>query len=164
MKSKVVIIGGGVAGLSAGIYSAMNGFDTEILEMHSVAGGQCTAWDRKKYRFDYCLHWLVGTSKGPFHEIWKETNVLTDTTEIIDHEIHSQIIDQGGQPIYHLYQYRPVGKIPPRNRSGGFEAPIRSMCKEMRKSALLEPFTLPPELRSPLDYVRILSKMFPLLG
>jgi phytoene dehydrogenase-like protein len=37
------------------------------------------------------------------------------------------------------------------------------MCKEMRKSALLEPFALPPELRSPLDYLRILPKMFPII-
>ena len=87
MKEKVAIIGGGVAGLSAGIYSAMNGFDTVILEMHSVAGGQCTAWDRQGYRFDYCLHWLVGTSKGAFHDIWKETNVLNDRTEIIDQAV-----------------------------------------------------------------------------
>jgi succinate dehydrogenase/fumarate reductase flavoprotein subunit len=38
MKKKVLIIGGGIAGLSAGIYSAMNGFDTEnfgkILSFH----------------------------------------------------------------------------------------------------------------------------------
>ena len=44
MSKKIVIIGGGIAGLSAGIYSAMNGFETEIMEMHNVAGGQCTAW------------------------------------------------------------------------------------------------------------------------
>lgn len=31
MSKKVVIIGGGIAGLSAGIYSAMNGFETEII-------------------------------------------------------------------------------------------------------------------------------------
>jgi len=36
------------------------------------------------------------------------------------------------------------------------------MCKEMRKSALLEPFSLPPELRSPFDYIRLLPKMLPL--
>jgi phytoene dehydrogenase-like protein len=161
MKKKVVIIGGGVSGLSAGIYSAMNGFDTEILEMHSVAGGQCTAWERKNFRFDYCLHWLVGTSKGAFHEIWKETNVLNDNTEIIDHEIHSQIIDRDGNSfiIYsnidrwekYLLDIAPEDAIQ-----------IRSMCKEMRKSALLEPFTLPPELRSPLDYLKLVPKMFPL--
>ena len=162
MKEKVVVIGGGIAGLSAGIYSAMNGFNTEILEMHSVAGGQCTAWERNKFRFDYCLHWLVGTSKGPFHDIWKETNVINDETEIIDHEIHSQIIDNEGEKfiIYadidrwekYLLDLAPEDIVP-----------IRSMCREMRKSAYLEPFALPPELRSPLDYIKSLPKMLPLI-
>lgn len=161
MKSKVVIIGGGVAGLSAGIYAAMNGFDTEILEMHSVAGGQCTAWDRKNYRFDYCLHWLVGTSKGAFHDIWKETNVLNDQTEVIDHSIHSQIIDKKGNTftIYaDIEQWEKyLLQLAPED-----EKPIRKMCKTMRKSALIEPFSLPPELRSPIDYLKILPKMLPL--
>ncbi|HOX77495.1 MAG TPA: NAD(P)/FAD-dependent oxidoreductase [Bacteroidales bacterium] len=162
MKEKVVIIGGGVAGLSAGIYSAMNGFDTEIYEMHSVAGGQCTAWDRDRFRFDYCLHWLVGTSKGPFHEIWRETNVLNDQTEIIDHEIHSQIIDNKGErftiyaDINRWEEY--LLKLSPED-----EKPIRSMCREMRKSARLEPFTSAPELRSPLEYLRLLPSMIPLM-
>ena len=75
MAKKIVIIGGGIAGLSAGIYAKLNGFDAEVIEMHSITGGQCTAWDRKGYRFDYCLHWLVGTRKGPFNNIWRETNV-----------------------------------------------------------------------------------------
>jgi phytoene dehydrogenase-like protein len=163
MKPKVVIIGGGVAGLSAGIYSAMNGFDTEILEMHSVAGGQCTAWDRKNYRFDYCLHWLVGTAKGAFHDIWRETHVLTDETEIIDHDVHSEIIDKNGNRFI-IYSNidsweKYLLEIAPED-----EKTIRKMCKEMRKGALLEPFVLPPELRSTLDYLRILPKMFPIIN
>lgn len=162
MKPKIVIIGGGVAGLSAGIYSAMNGFDTEIVEMHSVAGGQCTAWDRKKYRFDYCLHCLVGTSHGAFHDIWKETGVLNSTTEVIDHAIHSQITDKDGNTFI-IYSdidrwERYLLDLAPED-----ERPVRKMCREMRKSALLEPFVLPPELRGPIDYLRVLPKMLPLL-
>lgn len=163
MSKKVVIIGGGIAGLSAGIYSAMNGFDTEIIEMHTVAGGQCTAWCRKEYRFDYCLHWLVGTSKGAFHEIWKETNVINDETEIIDHEIHSRILDADGNEfiIYsnidrwekYLFEIAPEDKVP-----------IQKMCSDMRKSALLEPFALAPEMRSPFDYIKILPKMLPVFN
>lgn len=162
MKEKVIIIGGGVAGLSAGIYSAMNDFDTEILEMHNVAGGQCTAWDRKGYRFDYCLHWLVGTSQGPFHEIWKETNVLNDTTEIIDHDVHSQIIDKDGNQfmIYanidrwekYLLEFAPED-----------EKAIRKMCRTMRKSAYLKPFSLPPELRTTWDFIRLIPEMLPVM-
>ena len=163
MSKKVVIIGGGIAGLSAGIYAAMNGFETEIIEMHDVAGGQCTAWDRKGYRFDYCLHWLVGTSKGAFHEIWKETNVINSETEIIDHEIHSRILDEEGNEfiIYsnidrwekYLIELAPEDK-----------ASIQKMCSDMRKSALLEPFALAPELRSMFDYIRILPKMLPMFN
>ena len=58
-KNKILIIGGGVSGLSTGIYGQLNGFKTQILEMNNAPGGQCTAWDRKGYRFDYCLHWLI---------------------------------------------------------------------------------------------------------
>lgn len=161
MNKKIVIIGGGVAGLSAGIYAAMNGFETEIIEMHDVAGGQCTAWDRKGYRFDYCLHWLVGTSKGAFNEIWKETNVINNETEIIDHEIHSRILDDEGNEfiIYsnidrwekYLIELAPEDKVS-----------IQKMCTDMRKSALLEPFVLAPELRSPVDYLKILPQMLPI--
>ena len=163
MTKKVIIIGGGIAGLSAGIYSAMNGFDTEILEMHSVAGGQCTAWDRSGYRFDYCLHWLVGTSKGAFHDVWVETNVLNDKTEVIDHEIHSKIYDRERNEfiIYsnidrwekYLFEFAPEDR-----------KTIKKMCNDMRKSALLEPFALPPELRSFFDYIKIIPVMLPIIN
>ena len=163
MSKKVVIIGGGIAGLTAGIYSAMNGFETEIIEMHDVAGGQCTAWNRKGYRFDYCLHWLVGTSKGAFNEIWKETNVINSETVIIDHEIHSRILDNDGNEfiIYtsiDRWEKYLIEMAPEDKKS------ILTMCADMRKSALIEPFTLAPELRSPIDYIKILPKMLPVLN
>jgi len=163
MSKKVVIIGGGIAGLSAGIYSAMNGFETQIIEMHDIAGGQCTAWDRKGYRFDFCLHWLVGTSKGAFHEIWKETNVINNETEIIDHEIHSRILDDEGNEFI-IYSNidrweKYLIEMAPEDKSS-----IQKMCTDMRKSALLEPFALAPELRSPFDYLKILPKMLPVFN
>ncbi|MCB0616861.1 MAG: NAD(P)/FAD-dependent oxidoreductase, partial [Phaeodactylibacter sp.] len=43
MKKKVIIIGGGMAGLSAGCYLRMNGYDTDIFEMQDVPGGVCTS-------------------------------------------------------------------------------------------------------------------------
>jgi thioredoxin reductase len=33
LDKKIIIIGGGMAGLSAGIYARMNGFEAEIIEM-----------------------------------------------------------------------------------------------------------------------------------
>ena len=47
MRTKVAIIGGGLAGLSAGCYAAMNGFEAHIFEHHTVPGGVAAAWKRE---------------------------------------------------------------------------------------------------------------------
>jgi len=162
MKKKIAIIGGGVAGLSAGIYSRLNGFEAEIIEMHSITGGQCTAWDRKGYRFDYCLHWLVGTRKGPFNDIWKETGVLNENVEIVDHEIHTKLYSEDGQEfiIYtnldqwqkYLCSFAPEDTLK-----------ITKMCNDMRKSSFLQPYSDPPGLRKPLQSIASMIKMTPIL-
>jgi phytoene dehydrogenase-like protein len=38
-----IIIGAGIAGLSAWCYARMNGYRTQIFEMHNIPGGVCTA-------------------------------------------------------------------------------------------------------------------------
>jgi len=79
---KVVVIGGGVAGLSAGIYAQSCGFDTTILEGHSIAGGMCTSWKRKGYLFEGGMHWLVGTAPGEMNQLWRFVGALDDSVAI----------------------------------------------------------------------------------
>ena len=162
MNKKIVIIGGGVAGLSAGIYARLNGFDTEIIEMHSITGGQCTAWERKGYRFDYCLHWLVGTRSGPFHDIWLETNVINDQVKIIDHEIHTKIFAEDGTD-FTIYTNidrweKYLCEIAPEDSKS-----ISKMCNDMRKTSILEPYSNPPGLRRWSDSISSLFQMLPLI-
>ena len=162
MEKKIVIIGGGVAGLSAGIYARLNGFNAEIIEMHSLTGGQCTAWHRKDYRFDYCLHWLVGTRNGAFNDIWRETGVLNDDVRIVDHDIHTKLYDREGREfiIYtdlnrweeYLCSFAPEDS-----------AKIRKMCNEMRKTAFLQPYSDPPGLRNLFKSFISLFKMMPIM-
>ncbi|UOO37471.1 NAD(P)/FAD-dependent oxidoreductase [Oscillospiraceae bacterium CM] len=91
---KVLIIGAGIAGLTCGIYAQKNGFETEIYELHTIPGGECTGWDRKGYHFDGCLHWLVGTRPGTsLHTIWRETGALDDGVDIIDFDVFMHYID-----------------------------------------------------------------------
>jgi phytoene dehydrogenase-like protein len=160
MAKRIIIIGGGIAGLSAGIYAKLNEFDSEIIEMHSITGGQCTAWDRKGYRFDYCLHWLVGTRKGPFNDIWKETNVLNEDVVIIDHEIHTKVIDSAGREfiIYtDLNRWEKyLSDLAPEDSNK-----IKKMCSDMRKSAFLQPFSDPPGLRKPGNTFKSIFAMIP---
>jgi phytoene dehydrogenase-like protein len=83
MPKKVNIIGAGLAGISTGIYLAQQGFDTEIFELAPWAGGQCTTWVRGGYRFDGCIHWMVGTRKGdPVYKLYREVGALDESTEI----------------------------------------------------------------------------------
>ena len=58
-KKTIVIIGAGVAGLSAGIYAEQHGLHAILLEKNPSVGGMCTGWYRKGYYLDGCIHWLT---------------------------------------------------------------------------------------------------------
>jgi len=79
---RIVIIGGGISGLTAGIFAQKNGFESIILEKHHTMGGECTGWDRENYHIDGCIHWLVGTKEGtPIRRLWDSVGAL-DGVEI----------------------------------------------------------------------------------
>lgn len=83
-KKKIVIIGGGIAGLSAGIHAQQYGFESVIYEKHSIVGGQCTGWDRHGYHIDGCIYWLTGTKEGSdLYDLWKNVGALGEHIEII---------------------------------------------------------------------------------
>jgi phytoene dehydrogenase-like protein len=52
----IIIIGAGMAGLSAGIYARRNGYDVTLYESHFLPGGMCTAWQRQGFTFEGGLH------------------------------------------------------------------------------------------------------------
>lgn len=71
-KKKIIIVGAGIAGLTAGIYCLDNGFDVEIYEKHSIAGGECTGWTRRGQYIDGCAHWIVGTDpSSEVYPLWE---------------------------------------------------------------------------------------------
>ena len=85
MSKKIAIIGGGVAGLSAGIYAQRAGYETVIYEKNSVLGGSLSGWYRNGYGIDNCLHWLTGTADGtPTNFMWKELGVIDEDTKIVE--------------------------------------------------------------------------------
>ena len=81
---KIVIIGGGIAGLSAGIFAQKYGFESEIFESHSIVGGECTGWNRDGFHIDNCIHWMTGTkSDTSLYKLWEEVGALGKDIEII---------------------------------------------------------------------------------
>jgi phytoene desaturase len=73
----LLIVGGGLAGLSAGCYALANGFKVTIVEHNLALGGVCTAWQRGPYLVDGCIHWLTG---GPFLRLYEELGILPAVT------------------------------------------------------------------------------------
>jgi phytoene dehydrogenase-like protein len=95
----VAIIGGGIAGLCAGIYAQMNGYDSRIYEMHDLPGGLMTAWERKGYVIDYCIHWLLGSSPtSSMHKLWREVGLLRGI-ETVDLDVWYQYEDGDGNSV-----------------------------------------------------------------
>lgn len=92
-QKSVLIIGAGVAGLAAGCYAQMNGYRSKILEMHFLPGGLCTAWERKGYTFDGCIHYLFGSGEGqPFYQMWQELGAVQGRP-MINHSEYQRITD-----------------------------------------------------------------------
>ena len=98
MTKKLIIIGGGIAGLSTGVYARINGYDTIIFEKHNKPGGLCTSWHRKDFIFDYCIHNLVGTGKVRLREVWEDLGAFEGTV-IINQDIFTRIEDSQGNAL-----------------------------------------------------------------
>jgi len=105
---KIIIIGAGVSGLSAGCYLQMNGYETEIYEKHSLPGGLCASWKRGGYTFDGCLHWLLGSGNGsPFYKLWSEL-IDMGSVQFVNHEVRVEIevknnCNKYGEKVFRLY-------------------------------------------------------------
>jgi phytoene dehydrogenase-like protein len=98
-NNSVIIIGGGFAGLAAGIYAQLNGYKTEIYEMHNLPGGLCTSWDRKGFTFDGCIHWLVGSSPvSGMYDMWEETGVIQNRS-FVNMDEYFRVEDSSGKTV-----------------------------------------------------------------
>lgn len=81
MNTDVIIIGGGLGGLSAGAYLSQNGIDVTLIESQPHVGGYAIAFKRDEFIFDVALHAIPGCSPGqPFHELLSELNVAKELT------------------------------------------------------------------------------------
>ena len=96
---KIVIIGGGVAGLCVAVYARKCGYEVEVLEQHDNAGGLATSWRRGDYTFETCLHWLVGSSPhGTMHAQWQEVFDIDKLTFVYPEEF-VRLEDEKGESL-----------------------------------------------------------------
>jgi len=104
MQKKVIIIGAGIAGLSAAFYSRLKGYDVEICEQGNCSGGVSTSWTRRGFTFDGGVHWMVGTSPRfqPFHRRWVETGALQENNPVLYAD--PVFLFRSGDVVLHLWR------------------------------------------------------------
>jgi len=160
----VIIIGAGISGLSAGCYGQMNGYRTQIFEMHTLPGGLCTSWKRKDYTFDGCIHWLVGSNPGSgFNQIWRELGALQNR-EIVNHDVFQCIENREGKI---LNVYTDIDRFESHllDFSPQDSAPIKEFANAVRRCTFMSTLpVVPPEgigntLKSAGLYLKLLPFM-----
>ena len=94
---KIVIIGGGIAGLCAAVYGQKCSYDVEVMEQHDNAGGLATSWRRGDYIFETCLHWLLGANpERGMHALWREVFDI-DRLNFLHPEVFARIEIEHGE-------------------------------------------------------------------
>jgi len=133
---QLVIIGGGIAGLSAGVYAQTCGFDVTILESHSIPGGNCTSWKRRGYLFEGGMHWLTGSNrKEPMYKVWRHIGALNDDVTVHYPEPFKEYIHKGAS--IRLYRDVDLTEKHMIALSPSDEKEIRALCNNIRKVSKL---------------------------
>lgn len=131
---KIIIVGAGIAGLTAGIYALQSGFETEIYESHTIPGGASTSWRRKGYLFEGGMHWLTGSSpKAPLNKLWREVGALDDSVSVYNRDPFFSIEYQGRTA--HLYRDIERLRLHLLELSPEDEREINRLCRDIRAFA-----------------------------
>ena len=80
---ETVIVGGGVAGMTAAIFLAEAGERVTVLEKTDRIGGNLCGWKREGCLIDNCLHWLCGTKRGTdLRALWERIGILDESVSL----------------------------------------------------------------------------------
>ena len=159
-QKSIIIIGAGIAGLATGCYGQMNGYQTRIFELHSAPGGLCTAWKRKGYTFDGCIHWLVGTGqKASVRRVWEELGAVQGR-QIVDHDVYLQVEGTGGK-VFTVYTNAERLEKHMLELAPADAGPIKELCGAIRRMAGID---MPLDSPNILSSIKMLFQMLPMIG
>ncbi|MGW7517742.1 phytoene desaturase family protein [Streptomyces sp. NPDC054796] len=162
-RETMIIIGGGLSGLSTGCYARMNGYQTQVFEMHEIPGGSCTSWDRSDFTFDWCVSWLLGNGPGnEMYQIWLELGALQGK-EMRHFDAFNIVRGQDGRAVY-FYSEPDRLEAHLLDLSPADAAPVREFCqgiRTFRKALAVYPFLKPVGLMSRTERWRMLASFIP---
>lgn len=161
MSRRVIVIGGGVAGLSAACYARMNGYEVDLFERHSIPGGLCTAWRVEGFLFDGCIEWLYGSGPAsPYHRLWQEVGALEGRAFLSREALTITTGADGGRVALWADPDRLEREL--TERSPRDAVPARELCELVRWMRTTSfRVDLADELRGPWDTLKLLREAWP---
>jgi phytoene dehydrogenase-like protein len=122
---------------TAGVYARQSGFNTTIIESHSIPGGNCTSWRRKGYLFEGAIHWLCGTSPHhPENILWREIGALNDTIHVYNHDPYLYTTYEGRK----IFLYRDLNRLKEHflQISPEDAGQIKDLCRNIQNFSMLK--------------------------
>ena len=156
---RVVIIGGGIAGLTAGVYASKAGYEVEIYEKNPVAGGQCMGWNRNGHHIDNCIHWLTGTHENStLRTLWETIGALSPNTELVQND--KFYTSYTGEESVSLWKDLERTKREMIQLSPEDEAEINTFIEHVKAATCCQmPVEKPMDMMNPLDYYKLGKSM-----
>jgi len=162
-ERSIIVIGAGIAGLSAGCYGRMNGYDVRVFEQDERPGGLCTSWERGGYTIHGNMAFLGGSGPGTaFHKIWQELGVIPKI-RMIDYDYFAVFEGRNGQT---FFAHTNIDRLEKHMKDLAPEdgKQIDELIAGVRTFASYAmPIDKAPELLGPADMLRLILTRLPLL-
>jgi phytoene dehydrogenase-like protein len=151
----------------------MNGYRSQIFEMHDRPGGLCTSWSRQGFVFDGCIHYLFGSAPGqPFHQLWEELGVVPQQ-QFVHHDELLRVSEPDGKTLIvysnpdrleqHLKELSPI--LQGRGYANDWQL-ISDLCAGIRTFTRFDLSLLQQQPKTSMqlgDWAKLMRKMLPFI-
>lgn len=155
-NKKVIVVGGGVSGLTTAIYLRRNGYDTLVLEKNANVGGACVGWERKGCYIDGCIHWLVGVKPNTAtHKLWTDVGALSPEVKVYEQD-DFYTLDYGGDKTFTVWSDLQKLQAELIAFAPEDEKQIKKFCKLIKRFQKIDaPVEKPVDLMNIADLCKI---------
>nr|MDO8098576.1 NAD(P)/FAD-dependent oxidoreductase [Candidatus Njordarchaeota archaeon] len=163
-RKSIIIIGAGLAGLSAGCYAQINGYTSKIFEHRSKPGGVAAWWRRGDYLIDGGIHFLIAHRPGsPIYNVYREIGAV-ETGRFLDLTTYLRFVDEASEQTVDITADLSRLASDLRRMSPSDSEIVNRIVREayrLKDSPLLSEMGMgsPVELRHPWDTVKKLWNM-----
>jgi len=166
-EKSVIVIGAGLAGLSAGCYLQMNGYRTRIFEHHTAPGGVAACWKRNGYLVDGGIHFIMNCKPGStVYDMYSELGTA-QANHFIAMQTYARFFDEeSGRSLMVTADLDQLADDL-KALSPGDATLVDELILGARATGGLDLGSVgmgsPPEVMGPLDWVKMLWQMRPLV-